>query len=63
MKKNEEKKKAQKVDFGSIDLPKLDLTGFNTPGNGIVMKAEGDGGSNSGGDSGGWDFSNDDLPF
>lgn len=31
MKKNEEKKKAQKVDFGSIDLPKLDLTGFNIP--------------------------------
>ena len=30
---------------------------------GIVMKADGDGGSNSGGDSGGWDFSNDDLPF
>ena len=23
---------------------------------GIVMKADGDGGSNSGGDSGGWDF-------
>ena len=30
---------------------------------GIVMKADGDGGNNSGGDSGGWDFSNDDLPF
>lgn len=30
---------------------------------GNVMKADGDGGSNSGGDSGGWDFSNDDLPF
>lgn len=36
---------------------------FSTPGNGIVMKAEGDGGSGSDGDSGGWDFSNDDLPF
>lgn len=31
MRKNEEKKKAQKVDFGSIDIPKLDLTGFNIP--------------------------------
>jgi hypothetical protein len=30
MKKDKEKK-AQKVDFGSIDLPKLDLTGFNIP--------------------------------
>ena len=29
---------------------------------GAVMKAEGDGGSGSGSD-GGWDFSNDDLPF
>lgn len=31
-------------------------------GGSVVMKAEGDGGSN-GSDSGGWDFSNDDLPF
>lgn len=30
---------------------------------GIVMKAEGDGGSGSGGDNGGWDYSDDDLPF
>lgn len=30
MKKKQEKK-AQKVDFGSIDLPQLDLTGFNLP--------------------------------
>ena len=29
---------------------------------GSVMKAEGDGGSGGGAD-GGWDFSNDDLPF
>lgn len=36
---------------------------FSTPENGIVMKAEGDGGSGSGGDNGGWDLSNDDLPF
>lgn len=31
MKKGKEQKKAEKVDFGSIDLPKLDLTGFNIP--------------------------------
>lgn len=30
---------------------------------GIVMKAEGDGGSGSGGVHVGWDYSDDDLPF
>lgn len=36
---------------------------FSTPGNGIVMKAEGDGGSNGGSDDLGWGNGDVDLPF
>lgn len=39
MKKKQEKKTA-KVDFGSIDLPKLDLTGFNIPKSKVAPNRE-----------------------
>lgn len=50
--------------FSIVALAVLGIAAKNefSPSSGIVMKAEGDGGS-GGGSDGGWDFSNDDLPF